>query len=102
MGKRYFDVHRDFAVIKDGGFFCQACLMGKEKTTISPDPRYCQNCYDFLREALETDTRWRHSASMLKLLVGEAKVAGTKFTTEFTSNERRRWGRRCHSGYRYY
>jgi len=70
VGKRYFDVHRDFAVIKDGGFFCQACLIGKDETAISPDPRYCQDCYDFLREAMEMDTRWSHSASMPKLMKG--------------------------------
>ena len=53
MSNRYFDVHRDFTVIKDGGFFCQACLIGKEKTAISPDPRYCRGCYDFLAEEAE-------------------------------------------------
>ena len=74
MGSRYFDVHRDFAVIEDGGFFCQACLIGKEKTTISPDPRYCQGCYDFLRGEAEVAMRWRHSTSMPKISVDE----GTK------------------------
>ena len=50
MSNRYFDVHRDLAVIKDGGFFCQACLVGKPVDEMSPDPRYCQGCYDFLIE----------------------------------------------------
>ena len=53
MSNRYFDVNQDFAVIKDGGFFCQACLIGKDKTAISPDPRYCQDCYDFLVDEAE-------------------------------------------------
>ena len=69
MRKR-FDINQDFAVIKEGGFFCQACLIGREKTMLSPDPRYCQGCYDFLREAMETDTRWSHSAAMPKLMKG--------------------------------
>jgi len=50
VSNRYFDVHRDLAVIKDGGFFCQACLVGKTVDEMSPDPRYCQGCYDFLIE----------------------------------------------------
>ncbi len=45
-----FDIVRDSKAIQDGGFFCQACLVGKDKTAISPDPRYCQDCYDVLRE----------------------------------------------------
>lgn len=49
VSNRYFDVYQDFAVIEDGGgFFCQGCLMDKDKTEISPDPRYCRDCYDFL------------------------------------------------------
>ena len=71
VGNQYFDVHQDFAVIKDGGFFCEACLIGKDQTALSSDPRYCQDCYDFLREAMETE---RHSAWTPKLLVDE----GTK------------------------
>lgn len=67
MSDRYFDVHQDFAVIEDGGFLCQACLIGKDKAVISPDPRYCQDCYDVLLEVGETDTRWRHSPSMPKV-----------------------------------
>lgn len=81
VGKRYFDVHRDFAVIKDGGFFCQACLIGKDKTAVSSDPRYCQDCYDFLCEALETG---HHSAWTPKLLVDE----GTKECGVYHSKHR--------------
>ena len=33
-----------------GGFFCEACLMDKLVDRRSPDPRYCQDCYDFLTE----------------------------------------------------
>ena len=65
-----FDIARDIKVIKGGGFFCQACLIGKDETVISPDQRYCQDCYDFLREAMETDMRWSHSTSMPKLMKG--------------------------------
>jgi len=38
-----FDIVRDLKTIEDGGFFCQACLVGKDKAAISPDPRYCQD-----------------------------------------------------------
>ena len=41
-----FDIKRDIAIEKAGGIFCQACLTGR--TDLSPDPRYCQRCYDFL------------------------------------------------------
>lgn len=55
-----FDIVRDIKAIEDGGLFCQACLVGKNKEAISPDPRYCQDCYDLLRETMETDKRWSH------------------------------------------
>ena len=35
---------------KAGSFFCEACLIGKPTSEASPDPRYCQDCYDFLTE----------------------------------------------------
>lgn len=38
-------------------FFCQACLMEKPASENSPDPRYCQGCYDFLLKEAEMDTR---------------------------------------------
>ncbi len=65
-----FDIVRDIKAIEDGGFFCQACLVGKDKAAISSDPRYCKDCYDVLREAMETDTRWSHSTSLPKLMKG--------------------------------
>jgi hypothetical protein len=44
----YFNIKRDNTY----PFFCQACLVGKPLDDSSPDPRYCQECYDFLlREA---------------------------------------------------
>lgn len=43
-------------VIKNGGFFCQACLVGKPLDDQSPDPRYCHFCYDFLRKEAEQIT----------------------------------------------
>ena len=66
-----FDIVRDIKVIEDGGFFCQACLADKEKAAISSDPRYCQDCFDVLHEAMKTDTRWSHSASRPKVLADE-------------------------------
>jgi len=66
-----FDIARDIKVIEDGGFFCQGCLVGKDKAAMSSDPRYCQDCYDVLREAMKTDMRWSHSTSMPKVLADE-------------------------------
>ena len=45
---REFDIKRDVEVVNAGGFFCQACLVGR--IVQSPDPRYCKKCYKFLRE----------------------------------------------------
>ena len=36
-----------------GAFFCHACLASKPATEASPDPRYCQVCYDFLTKEAE-------------------------------------------------
>jgi hypothetical protein len=48
--KGYFNSARDRVTIDAGGFFCQGCLVGKPASEQSPDPRYCQDCYDFLLE----------------------------------------------------
>jgi len=32
------------------GFFCKACLEDRPVAEASPDPRYCQFCFDFLRQ----------------------------------------------------
>ena len=48
MNKHYFDSKEDIQIINAGGFFCQACLVGKPAAEQSPDPRYCQGCYEFL------------------------------------------------------
>ena len=69
--EKKFDIVRDLKTIEDGGFFCQGCLVGKDRAAMSPDPRYCQDCYDVLREAMETDARWSHSASMPKVVADE-------------------------------
>ena len=52
----YFDVKRDTEIINAGGFFCQACLVGKPAVEISPDPRYCQTCYVSLLKEAEMDS----------------------------------------------
>lgn len=59
----YFDIERDMDVVKGGGIFCVACLVGRSSAEQSPDPRYCKGCYGFLLEeaALLTGTtrpRW--------------------------------------------
>jgi len=56
----YFDIKRDREIIEAGGFFCQACLVGKPLDDQSPDPRYCLCCYDCLaKEAEMLDRRNR-------------------------------------------
>ncbi len=34
-------------------FFCYACLEDKNEQELSPDPRYCCGCYDFLLKEAE-------------------------------------------------
>ena len=53
ISRTYFDSRRDAEIIAAGGFFCQACLVGKPATERSPDLRYCQGCYEFLKEESE-------------------------------------------------
>jgi hypothetical protein len=56
----YFSAEHDREVIEAGGFFCHACLVGKPAVEQSPDPRYCQGCYEFLmHEASLLDQRSR-------------------------------------------
>ena len=50
MNNGYFNIKRDLAIENDGGFFCEACLIGKPEAEHSPDLRYCQGCYDLLKE----------------------------------------------------
>ena len=44
----YFSIERDKEIISTGGFFCQACVVGKPLDDVSSDPRYCQGCYEVL------------------------------------------------------
>ena len=41
-------------------FFCHACLLDKPATEASPDPRYCQGCYDFLLQEAELLSPGKH------------------------------------------
>lgn len=43
---------------KDYPFFCHACLEDKLADENSPDPRYCQWCYDFLLKEAGMDSSW--------------------------------------------
>ena len=46
-----FDSKRDKELIAAGThFWCEGCLIARPLDTRSPDPRYCQGCYDFLSE----------------------------------------------------
>lgn len=53
ISRTYFDSRRDAEVITAGGFFCQACLVGKPAEERSVDSRYCQGCHEFLKEETE-------------------------------------------------
>ena len=59
MRGNYCDAQRDSAITKTDGFFCQACLVDKPASELSPDHRYCQWCYDFLMEEAKLVTRWK-------------------------------------------
>jgi len=49
-----FDAHRDKELIEAGThFYCQGHLTAIPLDDISPDARYCQGCYDFLRQEAE-------------------------------------------------
>jgi len=48
MEEGYFSIKRDLEIVRDGGFMCFACSVGKEASEQSPDKRYCQGCYAFL------------------------------------------------------
>lgn len=50
---KYFLAARDREVIEAGGFFCEACLVGKPLDDQSPAPRYCQGCFGFLKAEVE-------------------------------------------------
>jgi len=42
---RYFNIQKDKAIIKKGGFMCNGCLIGKPLSQQSPkDARYCVDC----------------------------------------------------------
>jgi len=58
LNNGYFDIRCDIAIVNAGGFFCKACLVAKP-VAVSPDPRYCQTCYDFLLREAAMDTRRR-------------------------------------------
>ena len=49
----YFSTERDREIEKAGGFWCHACLVSHLAAEQSPDPRYCQGCYDFLLKEAE-------------------------------------------------
>lgn len=46
---KQFDIKRDNQMINAGThFWCSGCLVAKSKSEQSPDPRYCQGCYELL------------------------------------------------------
>ncbi len=67
----YFDAKRDSSIINASGFFCSACLVGKPQSEASPDPRYCQVCYQFLLKKAE-DTHFKAITPLLLLLTNNS------------------------------
>ena len=53
MTEKYFDIERDKLL----PYWCQACLVGKESGQMSPDPRYCNGCYELLVKEAQMLTR---------------------------------------------
>lgn len=54
-----FSSESDIEIEQAGGFFCEACLIGKPINEQSPDPRYCQDCYTLLLNEARMDTNRR-------------------------------------------
>ncbi len=75
MVRGYFDIKRDTAVIKTGGFFCEAGLVGRPLDDRSPDPRYCLGCCEFLKAEAELVTRRK-----MRPKVGARSTTPTKKT----------------------
>jgi hypothetical protein len=73
-----FDIKRDNELIAAGThFWCEACLIARPLDDQSPDPRYCQGCYDFLlKEArmLKEAGSWRRPDWIPKLKTSPKKV----------------------------
>lgn len=53
MRESYFSIKHDLEIERAGGFFCDACAVVKPAGELSPDPRYCQGCYEFLLKEVE-------------------------------------------------
>jgi len=46
-----FDIKKDSELTSTGShFFCQGCLQAKPIEEMSKDYRYCQECYDRMKE----------------------------------------------------
>ncbi|MFC1871288.1 hypothetical protein ACFLYF_02660 [Chloroflexota bacterium] len=92
----YFDSERDRSIVEAGGFLCHACCVGKLANDQSPDPRYCQSCYDFLLKEVELGghqkAKWRPDTpedkaanAVPKLPAGETIQAGNNEVMAHTS-----------------
>ena len=50
----YFDIKRNNQLIASGThFWCEACVVARTLVEQSPDPRYCQGCFDVLKVEAE-------------------------------------------------
>ncbi len=85
MNTNYFSIKRDLEIEGDGGFWCEACIIGKPQTEASPDPRYCQGCFEVLSEEAKLDKSWARSG--WKPIISpsdnavDSKIEGEKPTT---------------------
>ena len=49
----YFNIKQDIEIERAGGFFCESCIACYPLEKQSPDPRYCQQCYNIFKEERE-------------------------------------------------
>ena len=73
IGHKHFDSRRDREIIEAGGFFCEACAVGKPASEQSPDPRYCHGCYDFLLKEAEMLTGHVKKATWIPVTLKKTK-----------------------------
>lgn len=54
MTEPIFSIRRDNELIRAGThFWCETCVVARPLKEQSPDPRYCQGCYEFLLKEAE-------------------------------------------------
>ena len=69
----YFNIKRENELIDAGShFWCEACVVARPLVEQSPDPRYCQSCFDVLK--LEAEMQPTRRAAWMQKIVKKAKI----------------------------